>query len=306
VISSAATRAGSCALVGPPNVGKSTLLNAILGQKLAITTPTPQTTRTNLLGVYESEDPPTQISFLDTPGLHKPQGTIGRKLHEEVKGAMAAADVFVLLVDAPSALRRSSTYHPLDDDPHMRAMLDRAQAPMVLALNKVDRIRDKSTLLPLMQRLAGLERFQAVVPISALRKTQIDSLIGEVRKHLPEGPMQPGAEVTNRSVRDLAAEFIREAVMLHTRQEVPHGIAVQIDAFEEKHTLTRIDATIIVNKENHKKIVLGAAGGNLKEIATLARLHIEELLQRKVLLKLWVKVIEGWTSSEFHVKQLVS
>jgi len=294
----ATPRAGRCAIVGRSNVGKSTLLNALVGQKLAIATPKPQTTRARILGVVVTSVPPAEIAFVDTPGLHAPRNALGRALVEEAKAALADCDVIVAMIDATAPENE-------EDVPVVEAALASGR-PVVLALNKVDRLADKRALLPLIdatqQRFAGLA---AIVPIAALRGKQVDRLLDEVRARLPEGaPAYEEGFLTDRPERFFVAELVRESVIASTRQEVPHSVAVVIEEMKEEEKLLRISAVVIVEKESQKKIVVGARGTMIKKIGTDARFAIERMLEKKVFLKLWVKVIENWTKDPAVVRRL--
>ena len=295
-------RSGRCAIVGRPNVGKSTLLNALLGQKLAIATPKPQTTRTCILGVYVQKEPPLQIAFVDTPGMHRPQNALGRALVEAAKGTLADADVVVLLTQVDPDARASAVLGAAE-----RELLDTigSSRPVVLAINKVDRVKDKPRLLPLLEQCAKAHPFAAIVPISARRQQNLDGLVKEVGACLPAGLRYDEQLMTDRPERFFAAELVREAVIAHTRQEVPYAVAVIIDRFVEEQRLVRIAATIVVEKESQKGILIGAGGQRLKQIGSQARLEIEQLLERKVFLELWVKVAPGWTDSPEQVRELL-
>ncbi|MBX3269460.1 MAG: GTPase Era [Sandaracinaceae bacterium] len=294
----AEARAGRVAIVGRPNVGKSTLLNAVLGQKLAITTPRPGTTRSCLLGVYYREEPPTQIAFIDTPGLERPRSVLGRVLAEEAQGSLEDADVVLFLVDAT----RGDPIAREDEEVLSRIRL--VDKPVVLALNKVDRVKDKTELLPKLAAWHERHALDALVPLSALRGDNVEALFGELRARLPEGELYPPDFLTDRPERFFAAERVREAIIGHTREEVPHAVAVTIEEFADEPGLTRIAATIHVDRTSHKGILIGAGGERLKAIGTAARLEIEELLERKVFLKLWVKVDEDWTRDAERVRRL--
>jgi len=295
-------RSGRVAIVGRPNVGKSTLLNALLGQKLAITTPRPGTTRSCLLGVYWSEEPPTQIAFVDTPGLERPRSVLGRVLVEEAQGSLEDSEAVLLMVDA--------THHGPGGDPiapadaEVMEQVRRVGRPVVVALNKVDRLRDKSALLPKLA--AWQERFEpaALVPLSALKRDNLAPLVAELRALLPEGLLYPEDVLTDRPERFFVAELVREAIMRNTRQEVPYSVAVQVEEYREEPALTRIGAVVVVDKESHKGIVIGAKGARLKTIGTEARRQIEELIGRKAYLRLWVTVDADWTRDARKVREL--
>jgi GTP-binding protein Era len=294
-------RSGRCAIVGRPNVGKSTLLNALLGQKLAIATPKPQTTRTCILGVYLRKQPPLQIAFVDTPGLHRPANALGRALVAAAKHSLIDADVVLLLTQADSSSR-------LDDvlgAPERELLAQIGERPVVLAINKVDRVKPKTRLLPLLEQCPQVHAFAAIVPISARNAKNLDGLVAEVGARLPAGLRYDAELLTDKPERFFAAELVREAVLAHTRQEVPYATAVAIDRFSEEPRLCRIAATIVVEKESQKGIVIGAGGQRLKQIGSAARLEIEKLIGRKVFLELWVKVAPDWTDSPERVRELL-
>ncbi len=296
-------RSGRCAIAGRPNVGKSTLLNALLGQKLAIATAKPQTTRTCILGVYLQDEPPLQIAFVDTPGLHQPRNALGRALLEEAKGGRSGADVIVLVAQLGQDPAPGDVLGAEEQELLEAARKD--GVPVVLALNKVDRVKNKALLLPLLERCAKSFPFAAVVPISARRGVNLDALVREVGALLPVGLRYDKELLTDKPERFFAAELVREAVIESTRQEVPYAVAVVLDELSDEGKLCRIAATIVVEKESQKGIVIGERGQRLKQIGTAARLQIEQLLQRKVFLKLWVKVVPGWTESPAQVRELV-
>ena len=297
-------RAGRCVIAGRPNVGKSTLLNALLGQKLAIVAPRPGTTRTVLLGVLDApvEGSRTQIAFLDTPGLEAPKSTLGRVLVEEAQGALEQGDVLLFLVDATDVAKRRDLS---SEDARVLALMKPLGKPVVLALNKVDKVKDKAQLLPALEAVAKLHPWAAIVPCSALRSTNLDPLVREIRAHLPEGLLYEEDDVlTDRPERFFVAELVREAVLAHLRQEVPHGVAVVVDEWVDEGKVLRVGVTIVVSKESHKGIVIGARGEMLKTIGQEAREQIETLLERKVFLRSFVKVVEGWTEDPATVRRL--
>jgi GTPase len=297
-------RAGRCAIVGRPNVGKSTLLNALLGQKLAIATSKPQTTRHRILGVYAQAEPPTQIGFVDTPGLHRPKNALGRALVEEAQGALDGCDVVLWLLESPSD-RTTASPGLLPADKEVRDLLRGAKSKLVIGLNKVDKLKDKTKLFPWLEYYQRELEPQAVVPMAAIKERGLPQLIGELRKHLPAGILYDDPDfVTDRPERFFVSELVREAAIRNTFEEVPYAVAVVIDSFEEGAGLTRVQASIIVEKQSHKKIVVGAAGSMLKKIGSEARAEIEKLLERKVFLGLFVKVVEGWTEDPKRVREL--
>lgn len=295
-------KAGRVAIVGRPNVGKSTLLNAVLGQKLAITTPRPGTTRSCLLGVYAEEEPPTQIAFVDTPGLERPRSVVGRVLVEQAQGSLDDADAVLVLVDATHRGYGGDEIAKEDADIVEQALA--VKKKVVLALNKVDKLRNKEHLLPRLAAWDARFDLSALVPVSALKRDNLKPLLRALRELLPEGQLYDQDFLTDRPTRFFAAEFVREAIIRNTREEVPYSVAVQIEEFLEEPAITRIAATILVDKTSHKGIVIGAKGARLKEIGTTAREQIETFLQRKVFLKLWVKVEEDWTRDVQKAKRL--
>lgn len=302
----ASPRGGRCAIVGVPNVGKSTLLNTLLGQKLAITNGRPQTTRQNLLGVYESKAPRTQIAFIDTPGMHRPQNALGRAIVESAKAALADCNVVVFLTDVGKHITVNTFLS--GETGEVLESAKRTGCPIILAINKIDRLEKREELFPLLQHMDATGHFTAIVPISARRNKNVDGLLSEIRKQLPEGLLYPDAEdaaLTDKPERFFAAELIREAAMEATRQEVPYSIAVVIDEFHDEPKITKIKATIVVGKDAHKGILIGKGGERLKEIGTAARLQMEQMFERKVFLALWVKVNEGWTENPSAVRELL-
>jgi GTP-binding protein Era len=297
-----APRAGRVAIVGRPNVGKSTLLNALLGQKLAITAPRPGTTRSCLLGVYASNDPATQIAFIDTPGLERPRSVLGRVLVEEAQGSLEGTDAVLLLVDATA---RGPGGDPIAAaDAEVLAQVQRITKKVVVALNKVDKVKDKGALLPQLAAWTERHEVRAVVPVSALKKDNLAPLVRELRALLPEGQLYDPDFLTDKPERFFMAELVREAVIHHTRQEVPYAVAVQIEEMREEDHLTRVGAVIVVDRPSHKGILIGAGGSRLKAIGTDARQQMEQMLDRKVFLRLWVKVEEDWTRDAQKVRRL--
>jgi GTP-binding protein Era len=296
-------RSGRAAIIGRPNVGKSTLLNSLLGQKLAIATRKPGTTRSSLLGVFAQKSPPTQIAFVDTPGMHRPHNALGRALVEDAKAGFEGADVIVMVTE-PGKTANPQSFH-VGPDSEVLAQLKGVTVPVVLVINKVDQLKNKASLLPLMARANQVFAFADVVPLSALRKDNLAALISALRTHLHDGLAYDEDMLTDKPQRFFASELVREAVLEHTRQEVPHGVAVLVDRFDEEPALYRIAATIIVSKETHKGIVIGRAGELIKCIGTEARLAMETLFERKVFLELWVKVIPGWMDDPAKVQTLV-
>jgi len=302
-MSEATPRSGSAAIIGRPNVGKSTLLNSLLGQKLAIATSKPGTTRSVLLGVYVQEEPPTQIAFIDTPGMHRPSNALGRALVEDAKAGLSTADVIVFVTEIGK--QGGTLNFPSGADAEILAQLRGLSSKVVLVINKIDRLKDKALLLPLIERANKAFDFAAVVPLSALRKDNIPALVHALREQLRDGLAYDPEMLTDKPQRFFASELIREAVLTHTRDEVPHGVAVLIEHFEEGKQLYRIGATIVVSRAGHKGIVIGKGGERIKQIGSDARMGMEELYQCKVFLELWVKVIPDWMDDPNKVQALV-
>jgi GTP-binding protein Era len=296
-------RSGRAAIIGRPNVGKSTLLNSLLGQKLAITTAKPGTTRSVLLGVYVQTNPPTQIAFVDTPGMHRPHNALGRALVEDAKAGLQSADVIVFVTEIGK--QGGTLTFPAPADAEILEQLRGVSTKVVLVINKIDRLKQKGLLLPLIQRAQKAFDFASIVPLSALRKDNLDALVSALREHLQDGLAYDPEQLTDKPQRFFASELVREAVLEQTREEVPHGVAVLIDSFEETEKLHRVSATIVVSKPSHKGIVIGKSGERIKQIGSDARLRMEALFERKVFLELWVKVIPDWMDDPAKVQTLV-
>jgi GTP-binding protein Era len=278
-------RAGFVAILGRPNAGKSTLLNALMGTKLAIVASKPQTTRTAIQGVLTL--PEAQLVFTDTPGIHKSSTPLNRRMMQAVRAAAAAPDVVLLVIDslAPFSER----------DAQALDLARKAGAPVIAVLNKIDWLEEKPKLLELIERYRALHDFAAYVPISARAGQGLDQLREEIVQRLPEGPaLFPADYLTDQPERFLAAEVIREKVLHHTRQEVPHAVAVMIESWEDTPKMLRIAATIYVERPGQKAILIGSGGAALKKIGTLARQDLERSLHRKVFLQTLVKVRAGW------------
>lgn len=284
-------KAGLVALVGRPNAGKSTLLNRLVGQKVAIVSDKPQTTRHRILGVRNATG--GQIVFIDTPGIHKPQHRMNQRMVDDALRCLRDADAAVLMVDATS--------RPGSGDQFVVEAVRRVRVPTVLALNKADAIH-KPRLLPLIQHYAQAADFKAIVPISALTGDGLPALETEILAALPEGePLYPGDYLTDQTERTLAAELVREKVLLHTHDELPFTTAVLIDSFEEPTAPgkpTRIFASILVDHDSQKPIVVGKGGSMIKRIGTEARQDLEKMLDGPVYLDLHVKVREDWRDDE--------
>ncbi len=305
------TRSGFVALVGRPNVGKSTLLNRVLGQKIAIATPRPQTTRNRIIGVKNV--PGAQLVLVDTPGLHRPTGRGRSRLNQFMVGEALAAldevDAVVLLVEAPTGAeaKKQALKFSLDAGNQFAIEeLKRSNKPAILAVNKVDTLHNKQLLLPIMEGYGRAYSWAAMVPISAATGDGVDALIAEVVKLLPEGAvLYPEEMVTDRAERWLGAELVREQVFLLTRQEVPYAVAVSIDEWEERQKGdVVVSATIHVEKEAQKKIVVGEGGRMIREIGARARHEMAQLLGCPVHLKLFVRVDEEWTQDRAVLRDL--
>jgi GTPase len=288
-------RSGSAALIGRPNVGKSTLLNALVGTKLSIVTPRPQTTRHRILGVLTL--PHAQIAFVDTPGLHlKAVRALNRAMNRSVSTAVADADLVVLVVEA---LRFTH------EDELALERIVRLGRPAIAAVNKVDRVRPRARLLPYLAQLIERHAFLAIVPVSALRTENITELRDTIAAHLPcSPPLYPEGELTDRSLAFRIAETIREKLTLELNQEVPYGIAVEVERLTEEEGLLYVDAAIWVEREGQKPIVIGARGERLKRIGRAARLALNGMLGRRLHLNLWVKVRANWADNARALREL--
>lgn len=294
--SSSVFRSGIVSLVGRPNVGKSTLLNRILQQKIAIISSTPQTTRHRILGVRTL--PEAQLVILDTPGIHKPKFKLNRRMVQMALESMQGADLILFLVEA--------TGPPGPGDRYVIQAIKKTRLPAILVINKMDLIK-KQELLPLMDLYRKEHDFAELIPISALTGENVDRLIENAIKYLPEGgPLYPEDTLTDQPIRALAAEVIREKLLQKTREELPYAIAVVLDEFreDEEKGLIMIKATILVERDSQKRIVIGEGGRLLKEVGQEARMELEKMLGRKIYLELWVKVKRNWRQDERILKEL--
>jgi GTPase len=297
---------GFVCILGRPNAGKSTLLNALVGEKLAIISPKPQTTRNRIQGIVnvskskgKSKDQGgAQIVLVDTPGVHKPDSSLGRKMMVEVREALEGCDVVLLIMDVTRKLDQR--------DEFAIQMLKNSPTKVCLVLNKVDLLRGgKSKLLPLIEEYKKLHQFHEIIPISALKKDGLDILLKQVTAALPAGPaFFPPDQVTDQPARFMAAEIIRERVLMETEEELPYATTVIVDNFEEGARLTRIAATIYCERDGQKGILIGKKGQMLKRIGTSARLQVERMLGMKVFLELYVKVQANWRESRGFVEEL--
>jgi GTP-binding protein Era len=298
-------RSGFVCILGRPNAGKSTLLNALVGEKLAIISPKPQTTRNRIQGVVhvpkrkgkgQSKDG-GQIVLVDTPGVHKPDSSLGRKMMVEVREALEGCDLVLVIMDA------TRKFDPRDQ--FAFDLLRRPKTKAFLVLNKVDLIREKSKLLPMIEEYRKLYNFSEVIPISALKRKGLDTLLEMVISTLPAGPAHfPEDQITDQPARFMAAEIIREQVLLNTSEEIPYATTVMVENFEEGARLTRIAATIYCERDGQKGILVGKGGKMLKKIGTSARLQIERMMGTKVFLELYVKAEPGWRDSRRFVEEL--
>lgn len=308
-------RAGTIAIVGRSNVGKSTLLNQILGERLAIVSPLPQTTRDPLLGVVRREG--AELAFLDTPGIHKPKTELGSRMNSSAMSATESADVIVFVTDAAAGAKlvqkkskRSDVTPPLfelapEDAELLKSISALKQIPAILALNKVDTVRDKGLLLPLLQSYLDSVPFRALVPISALKNDGVDRLLDQIAELLPEGEAgYPEDTLTDKPSSFFAREYVREQVLLGLKGEIPHAVAVSIDNFDESSDKLRITATIHVEKVGQRKIIVGAGGLVIKALRVGAENRLRRLLGRKVKLELFVRVTPRWKETPRMLAEL--
>jgi GTPase len=286
---------GYVAIAGRPNVGKSTLLNHILGQKLSITSRKPQTTRHQILGVKTSAT--SQVVYVDTPGIHNRRATaINRYMNRAAGSVLSDVDIVLFVVQAMQWT---------EEDEAVLTRLQSVEAPVLLVINKIDKVSDKDALLPYIKDLSARYTFAAVTPVSALHADNIDRLEAAVNELLPlNPPFFAEDQVTDRSVRFLTAEIIREKLIRELGQELPYTSTVEIEKFEEGENITRIFATIYVESQGQKAIIIGSKGARLKSIGSKARADIETLIDGKVYLQLWVKVREGWSNDEHALRSL--
>lgn len=289
-------RSGFVAIVGRPNAGKSTLLNQLLGEKIAIVTPKPQTTRNRITGVRTA--PTSQIIFLDTPGIHQGRSLINRRMVETALKSLREADAVLWLVDAREGIRK--------EDEMIARTLQESDAAAFVLLNKIDLV-PKSQLLPLMERCSALLPDREIIPISALKRENLPLLVDRLERRLPEGPRYYSeGEITDQTERFIASEIIREKIFALTREEIPYATAVTIEEFKEKEEkkLVVIKATVLTDRESHKPILIGKKGAMLKEIGRQAREDLEAFLGCKVFLELFVKVDKGWSQDPHTLTEL--
>ncbi len=287
-------KSGFVALIGRPNVGKSTLMNTLIGQKIAITSDKPQTTRNKIQTVYTDER--GQIVFEDTPGIHKAKTKLGEYMVGVVRHTLKDVDIILWIVEASTFIGQS--------DMQIAENLKNLEKPVVLAINKTDKLKSKEAVLEIIEKYSKLLEFTEIIPLSALKANNTDRLLDILYKYLPEGPLYSDEDtLTDQPLRQLAAELIREKALRYLSDEIPHGIAVEIVKMKNRtKTLVDVEADIICERESHKAIIIGKAGSMLKKIATMARKDIENLMDISVNLKVWVKVRKDWRDSDIQMK----
>lgn len=288
-------KSGFITIVGRPNVGKSTLLNALTGEKIAIVSNKPQTTRSRVLSILTDGD--SQIVFVDTPGVHRPRTRLGEFMNKVAADSVEDVDCVLFVSEALAPFSES--------EKDMLKNLFSKKLPVILILNKVDTVSNKEDILAKIASASDLGEFAAVVPISALKKDGVSAVLSEIKRLLPEGPMYyPEDMVTDQTEREMVCEIIREKILRLLDKEVPHGVAVEIERMKDGEAITEIGAVIYCEKASHKGIIIGKNGQMLKRIGSYARNDIEKLLDRKVYLELWVKVKEDWRNSNFMLDEL--
>lgn len=287
-------RCGFVAIVGRPNVGKSTLMNRLIGQKISITSRKPQTTRHRVTGIYTDEQ--AQLVFVDTPGFQTEHGgALNNALNDSVRQTLSSVDVVLFVIEA--------AYFGARDEAVLRLLPK--ERPVYLVLNKLDAVGDRERMIPFLQDMATRFDFAGIIPVSARKGTQVDALIEAVRKHLPEGPaLYDEDQITDRSERFLAAEIVREKLFRLLGDELPYGLAVEIEKFELDGRLRRVSAAVLVDRESHKAMVIGKGGEKLKRVGTEARQDMEKLFDGKVFLEVWVKVKSGWADDVRVLREL--
>lgn len=306
-------RSGTLALLGRPNAGKSTLLNALLGERLAIVSHHPQTTRDSILGIIHREE--VEYVLLDTPGLHRSRTALGARMNAYAKGAADQADVIVYVAELPQIAVRakdpnedpSENPPPIDLPADDRALLKALPegVPVVLAVNKIDKIKEKAKLLRVLAGFSQAHDFAAIVPISAKKGDGVERVLEAVQEHFEErAHVHDGESLTDRPARYFVSEYLREQILLHTDKEVPHGIAVVVERWQKDKKVTHIGVVVHVDKESHRPIILGKGGARIKSIATRARHRIERLLDEHVALEVTVRVTPGWYQSAALLDEL--
>ena len=287
-------KSGFIAIIGRPNVGKSTLLNAVLGEKIAITTDKPQTTRNSIRGIYtriNGKPDDCQMIFIDTPGIHKPKNKLGGYMTEMALNTFKEVEVIIFIVDDELSSGPGDKY--------IVEMLKDIETPVILVINKIDKLEPEK-YKRIYDEYKSLDVFADIIGVSAIQGKNIDPLLSTIEKMLEEGPMYfPQDMVTDHPERFIVAEIIREKVLLYLDEEVPHGVAIELESYKEEPNITRIGAVIYCEKKSHKGIIIGKEGKKLKGIGKSARIEIEALLGTKVFLEIWVKVKENWRDSDF-------
>ena len=285
-------KAGFVSIIGSPNVGNSTLMNHIIGQKIAITSIKPQTTRNRIQTVYTCDD--GQIVFVDTPGIHKAKNKLGDYMVNTAYGSMSGVDVLLWLVEPTTYIGAG--------EKSILEQIKKAKLPTILVINKIDTV-NKAEILPVIDTYSKEYDFEQIIPVSAKKGEGISELINNIMKYLPYGqPFYDEDTITDQPERQIVAEMIREKVLRSMGDEIPHGVAVAIDSMKYEGKMCNIDATIICERDSHKGMIIGKHGSKLKEIGSLARVDIEEMLECKVFLQLWVKVKKDWRDSDFLLK----
>ena len=289
-----ATKTAMITIAGRPNVGKSTLTNFLVGEKIAIVSNKPQTTRNKVLTILTDDD--SQIIFVDTPGVHAPRTKLGEYMNRVVTDSIDGVDAVLFVTEATSKLQ--------NNEKEILEGLFSKKIPVILIINKADAVKNKEDMLSVIQDATAVGEFAAIVPISALKKDGVKAVLEEIKKLLPLGPMYyPDDMITDQTEREIVSEIIREKMLRLLDKEVPHGTAVEIEYMKEGDTLTKIGAVIYCEKASHKGIIIGKGGEMLKRIGSYSRTDIEKLLDKKVFLELWVKVKEDWRNSNFLLKE---
>ncbi|MBR6147113.1 MAG: GTPase Era [Lachnospiraceae bacterium] len=285
-------KAGFVSIIGRPNVGKSTLMNHIIGQKIAITSSKPQTTRNRIQTVYTCDD--GQIVFVDTPGIHKAKNKLGDYMVNTAYGSMNGVDALLWLVEPTTYIGAG--------EKNILEQIKKAKLPTILVINKIDTVK-KAEILPVIDTYSKEYDFEQIIPVSAKKGEGISELVNNIMKYLPYGqPFYDEDTITDQPERQIVAEMIREKVLRSMGDEIPHGVAVAIDSMKYEGKMCNIDATIICERDSHKGMIIGKHGSKLKEIGSLARVDIEDMLDCKVFLQLWVKVKKDWRDSDFLLK----
>lgn len=287
-------RSGYVSIIGRPNVGKSTLMNAILGEKIAIVTPKPQTTRNKIIGIHNL--PYSQIIFIDTPGIHKPKHRLGEAMIKTAREALSEVDIVLFMVEA---------YGPRESEKIVLDLIRKVRMPVFLIINKID-TRKKPEILPVIEEYQHLYPFREIIPVSALKQNGLPLLIEKIYEYLPAGPKYyPDELITDQVERFMASEIIREKIMMMTKEELPHSVAVEVLKWNERTDgILAISCNIYIEREGQKAIIIGKGGSMLKAIGTAARIEIEKLLNAKVFLEIWVKVKKGWRDDTRLLQEL--